>query len=417
MMLQPGPVGDPMPLDELASMMMGGPDLGVQDRTSQGSAVAYNPWDPSLVKPSDGELFTFYMYRTVSDEVYPPINVNTANLAGALWYLHHEVVIQYPRKFKISRIMRFKVKMRATQPLLNLGMNFGPRLAFDSGECTGPYVCGRKSMGSPQPAFCAGEFARTYDANITDISGRPFNGSYEYEKFGYHIGCNKLGEYPFPMFKVYYPDAAWYSLPGPCPSKTWKDHSAECKAAEPGGFCEGEPTGAGNCTWNYEYMGQISLDELVGDIDELHTRGGREYDPFADKGVQTSFWNGINSTKANMKRIEAARKVFAKKYPNQTLDEDMPSPPCDFNFGQFYHPFYWKDPFSGKCMDAEPGSACYNTVKWGMSDGIHGHPEWFPGLNAKSSFKDFQRLLYAQGKAACPHRPCEESGDSSDKSK
>jgi len=158
-------------------------------------------------------------------------------------------------------------------------------------------------------------------------------------------------------------------------------------------------------------MGEIDLNELTGDVKELHAKGGREYDPLTDKGVSTSFWNGINSTKANEKRLKAARKLFAKKYPNQTLDEDMPAPPCDFKFGQFYHPFYWKDPFSGKCMDAKPGSACYKTVQWGMQDGIHGHPEWFPGLTKESSFKDFQRLMYAQGKAACPHRPCDKSDE------
>jgi hypothetical protein len=343
----------------------------------------------------------------LNDELYPPINVNMGSLAGVLWYLHHEVVIQYPRKFHISRIVRFKIQMRATQPLLDLGINFGPRMAFDSGQCTGPHVCGRDPTASePRPSFCGGGFLRQYDANITDVSGKPFNGSYEYSKFGYNVGCNNLGEYPFPMYKVYYPGAIWYSLPGPCPGKTWKDQSSECKMEHPGGLCEGEPTGAGNCTWSYEYMGQVTLDAFTGDVGKLHSQGGREYDPITDKGIRTSFWNGINSTKANAKRIAAVRALFAEAYPNQTLDEDMPAPPCDFNFGEFYHPFYWKDPFSGECEDAKPGSACYKTVMWGMKDGIKGHPEWFPGLTATSSFQDFQRLLYSQGKAACPHRPC-----------
>eukprot|EP00437_Effrenium_voratum_P071196 CAMPEP_0181508576 /NCGR_PEP_ID=MMETSP1110-20121109/59821_1 /TAXON_ID=174948 /ORGANISM="Symbiodinium sp., Strain CCMP421" /LENGTH=210 /DNA_ID=CAMNT_0023637949 /DNA_START=112 /DNA_END=740 /DNA_ORIENTATION=- len=75
------------------------------------------PWtwkDGSLNSPSSSPLFTFYMYRAVSDEVYPPLNTNVASLPGVLWYLHHEVVIQAPRKFQISRILRYKVQMRAT---------------------------------------------------------------------------------------------------------------------------------------------------------------------------------------------------------------------------------------------------------------------------------------------------------------
>eukprot|EP00435_Cladocopium_sp_Y103_P071628 s259_g38.t1 len=45
-----------------------------------------------------------------------------------------EVVIQAPRKFDITRILRYKVQMRATNPLLYLNMNFGVRLAFDKGQ-------------------------------------------------------------------------------------------------------------------------------------------------------------------------------------------------------------------------------------------------------------------------------------------
>ena len=38
-----------------------------------------------------------------------------------MWYLHNEVVWQTPRKFNISRIMRLKVTMKATQPLIDAG--------------------------------------------------------------------------------------------------------------------------------------------------------------------------------------------------------------------------------------------------------------------------------------------------------
>lgn len=39
-----------------------------------------------------------------------------------------------------------QVQMRATNPLLNLKMNFGVRLAFDKGQATGPFVCGRENV-------------------------------------------------------------------------------------------------------------------------------------------------------------------------------------------------------------------------------------------------------------------------------
>ena len=43
-------------------------------------------------------------------------------------------------------------------------MNFGIRVAFDSGKCTGP------------------------DCNM------------DWRNYGYNVGCNNLGQWPFPMY-------------------------------------------------------------------------------------------------------------------------------------------------------------------------------------------------------------------------
>lgn len=371
----------------------------------------YKPFDPVLTKGSGAPVHTFYMYRAVSDEVYPPLNVNAANIAGVLWYLHHEVVIQYPRKFDITKIVRFKVQTKATEPVWQLGMNFGPRAAFDKGQCTGPYVCGRETVGkSDAPKFCNGGVEEVMEANLTSIDGRRFGGPFEWRKYGYAVGCNLLGEFPFPMFQVYYPEATWYSLPGPCPSMIFSEQTTQCRLEEPGGLCKkGPPTGAGDCTWTYEIMGEVTLDEIIGkSVEQLDNEGGREYDPDTDKGTKFSWWDGINTTSANLRRINETRMAFARKFPNQTQDEDMPAPRCDFNFGKFYHEFYWRDPTKGNCHDELPGSACYESVTWGRNDGIYAHPEWYPGLTTQSTFKDFQKLLYMQHKDECPQRPCEE---------
>ena len=31
------------------------------------------------------------------------------------------------------------------------------------------------------------------------------------------------GHFPFPNYKIYYPGAVWYSLPGPCPSRNYTE--------------------------------------------------------------------------------------------------------------------------------------------------------------------------------------------------
>eukprot|EP00429_Kryptoperidinium_foliaceum_P066530 CAMPEP_0176053986 /NCGR_PEP_ID=MMETSP0120_2-20121206/26858_1 /TAXON_ID=160619 /ORGANISM="Kryptoperidinium foliaceum, Strain CCMP 1326" /LENGTH=484 /DNA_ID=CAMNT_0017387449 /DNA_START=14 /DNA_END=1468 /DNA_ORIENTATION=- len=387
------------------------------------TSSVWTPWSEDLGRPSTAPLYTFYMYRAVSDEIYDPVNVNAANLPGVLWYLHHEVVVQYPRKFKITGIDRFKVQMRATEALVKKGMHFGPRMAMDLGQATGPFVCGRQnnSQGYSEPSFCDGPFDSAKEFDIIASNGKPYGLPFEYGRYGFNVGCNNLGEYPFPMYDVYYPKAVWYTLPGPCPSKTFDSTDAACKAREPGGLCKGVPTGEGNCTWSYEHMGHVTIDDFVDTpVDKLNEAGGREYDPYTDKGIKTDFWDGINNTEANALRIKKLRKLFADRFPNQTLDEEMPSPPCDFDFGEFYKEFWWRPPFAGECMDAMEGDDCYTMAKWGKTEGIYSHPEYYPGLTTASTMKDFQQLLYMQGKPECPHRPCGIAGglyDSASKAK
>eukprot|EP00439_Symbiodinium_sp_Y106_P013305 s3125_g1.t3 len=180
-----------------------------------------------LRKKSSGKLFTFYVYRAQGATTYPPENVNVADLAGVMWYLHNEIVGRadwgYKRKFNITRIIRYKMQTKATQPLIDRGMNFGVRFAFDSGQCTGPFSCDEA-----------------------------------WQNYGYFVGCNKLQQgFPFPDFKVAY-DGTWYSLPGKCPQMQYfeKTNSSkgsrglDCLSHQPGGFCE-EPSGTADCTYNF----------------------------------------------------------------------------------------------------------------------------------------------------------------------
>lgn len=57
------------------------------------------------------------------------------------------------------------------------------------------------------------------------------------------------------------------------------------------------------------------------------------------------------------------------------------------------------------CHTATKGEKCHKEVHWGMRDGIHAHPEWYPGLGPTSSFKEFQASLNASGHGGCS-LPC-----------
>ncbi|CAK0804018.1 unnamed protein product, partial [Prorocentrum cordatum] len=64
------------------------------------------------------------------------------------------------------------------------------------------------------------------------------------------------------------------------------------------------------------------------------------------------------------------------------------------------------------CLTAVQGDACYKKVKWAMTDGIHSHPDWYPGLDEHSAFADFQRLLHSNDEVDC-QEPCEPAGGES----
>jgi len=135
--------------------------------------------------------FTFYLYRAQDDHNYGrDENVNAANLAGVLWYLHHEVVMTCPRKFGITRLRRLLVTMRNTCDLYkDTKSQFGPYSAFDSGRC-GVKGCEKA-----------------------------------YEKYGNVIGCQHI-PYNTGLFAAYCEQpncgyAQWYSFPGTCLTEPW----------------------------------------------------------------------------------------------------------------------------------------------------------------------------------------------------
>lgn len=234
-----------------------------------------------MLKPSSGKLLTFYIYRAMAEDTYAPENINAANLPGVMWYLNNEVIITRPRKFGIKRIVRMKIQVKATQPLLDKGMNFGVRYAFDAGNCTGPYDCNE-----------------------------------QWDRYGYFVGCNYLGDFPFPTYKVHYTNAIWYSFPGSCPSETIKTKNWACMQEAPGGACS-SPTGQGNCTYSYMMAGELS-------VDEIERAGG------------PAFWANPYDDLRCSQRVALVSALFAKKYPTSPKDADLPSPPCDFDQGRFY---------------------------------------------------------------------------------
>eukprot|EP00933_Yihiella_yeosuensis_P005785 TRINITY_DN110373_c0_g1_i1.p1 TRINITY_DN110373_c0_g1~~TRINITY_DN110373_c0_g1_i1.p1 ORF type:complete len:531 (+),score=97.78 TRINITY_DN110373_c0_g1_i1:64-1593(+) len=244
------------------------------------------------------ELMTFYMYRSQNKDNYKQENVNMASLTGELWYLHNEVVYVCPRKFSLSRLVRYVITMKNPKALWKSPMHyqFGQFVQFDSGQCT---------------------WNNTQCETI-------------WNTVGYTVGCQPL-DTTNPLLPLYQgpPAPVWYSLPGRCPSKTFRDKTPECLKAEPGGNCHA-PDGSFDCTWKVEHAGELTLDELSGitDYDQFCKDGKSEYDKFLDKGNGTTFWDKRRDPIASEQRIQHVQNLYKKKYPE--FPASLPDPPCDY---------------------------------------------------------------------------------------
>lgn len=284
---------------------------------------------------------TFYVYRAQGPSSYPLENINAADLAGVMWYLHNEVVVSSPRKYGIDRIRRYKISVKNTEEFWNVHhRNFGAFLAFDAARCTTP-ICGE--------VFSQYGFIVGCQVQSTDIA--PYLGSTMTRVDGACKGqfCNA---------------PVWYSLPGRCPTQGLSNQQIEgntgsqdvmkakdpaCIAQQPGGRCHAA-NGAPDCTFSYEEAGQIMLDELSGIEDynyfwnvsykectqevaagqrEGPCVANQEFDLARDKGVNCSFWDHKTDVTAASKRMQAVRDLFKKHYPDMAYDYDTPA--CDFD--------------------------------------------------------------------------------------
>lgn len=146
---------------------------------------AGSKWDASSKSCTQtlGEMF-FYMYRAQSDNNYIMSNIDMADLAGVMYYLHNEIVknnlTEGVRMNGITRILRFLVTMRPSPELASQMKVFMPFVAFDEGRCSVP-GCNKL-----------------------------------WEHYGFAVGCQKQGA---STGFAYSEDSsgAWFSLPGACP--------------------------------------------------------------------------------------------------------------------------------------------------------------------------------------------------------
>lgn len=267
---------------------------------------------------SAAKIHHFYMYRVQNDEDYSPENQDMANIGGALWYLHNEIIWHHWSREGTyastpkTRIERFLVFTKATPELFAKGMNFGVVNAYDLGKCTGPFACENLKQYGPVVGC---------ESWTKPDSGKQGN-SFPHQQW---VGKN------------FYPSAVWYSLPGKCSSLNFWNQTGSCEKEEPSGKCPPGvvPSGDWTCTYTYQKVGELSINDIeaLPSFSDFVSNGGREYDKLIDKGTNMTFWDGINDSHACQARIDTVNKLFEAKYPKQPVLED---PTCDFDVDKFY---------------------------------------------------------------------------------
>jgi len=369
------------------------------------------------------EQLDFYMYRAVNDADYPFNGINLASAGGVLSYLHVEVVSSaivpsaHPwgyydrprtnkrcppegqpgynkdcctRKYGITRIKRFRVKMKNTPMVQSPPGDWNPNEAKADPACTTIYNPNDKSTackytttptgkGFPHvknvdgvlKADPKGQFAQftQFDKAQCTLGAPPVHQVCKdmYKEFGYVVGCQIRAKEQFR-----YPDAYWYSAPGTCPQKDYTEKSEtiilkdwykgddSCNDFAPGGSCKytqldsehKTPDGTPFCTYAMEDAGEVTVDELVGmcqgrdcknfkwfceegRIEYNCPTDGHHNDPqtgqkCSDNGLALNFWKGYNDEGANQGRIQKLLDIFKRNYPDRGQYPDLQTPVCDF---------------------------------------------------------------------------------------
>jgi len=197
-------------------------------------------------------------------------SVNTAAVEGSLMYVQAEGINQAlrpgdcNRKSSMDKVVFYKLEIVQPEAALeaydasNEFHEYGPYMAMDSGQCT-PIATD----------------------TLSDDCYALYGGNGE-SKVGMCIGGNSRST----DARAPYPNNVWFDLPSSCVMETFSDKTDSCRQEYSGGLCSyGTKPDGETCTFSYEILGWIKLDDLVG-ITEL---GYSNYTEFCEAG-NIEFW-------------------------------------------------------------------------------------------------------------------------------
>ncbi|CAH0518142.1 unnamed protein product [Peronospora belbahrii] len=246
--------------------------------------------------------------------------VNTASVEGALMYVQAEGINvkvraedeRCERKSSMANIVFYEIILVQTNETLAQFQDswgktpeYGPMLPMDSGRCT------PLSGDDDFPAGCL-----------------QFNGDEGQPNVGPFIGAGIKDD----DVRAPYPDNYWFSFPGSCPLKVWAEKTDECREKTRKGLCNyGEGPDGVECTFTYNIMGWVTIDDIVGITAIENPETGSMYANFTEWCLADSnniefsanaetgefetglpFWKDPLNSTANAARAEAVIATYKK---------------------------------------------------------------------------------------------------------
>ncbi|KAF1325275.1 hypothetical protein FI667_g9342, partial [Globisporangium splendens] len=250
-------------------------------------------------------------YRSVLD------TVNMAAVEGAFKYvqaecINQDVIVNCTRKNDIKYVVFYETTIVQPRTAMAFYQNdrtgeaaieHCPFVAMDGGQCT--------PTNGVLPKECD---------QYLGVNGQP--------KLGMCVG----GQLQDQELLAPYPNNYWFSYPSSCPTKVWNDKTDACRGAQPGGLCPFgvKPDGI-TCSFSYEILGWVKLDDVVGitkmqnpltnktyaDYAEFCQAGGVEFNAVVRKGnvlvkETLSFWKNPTSPSANAARSQVLVDAYSK---------------------------------------------------------------------------------------------------------
>ncbi|KAL7683822.1 hypothetical protein Plhal304r1_c039g0116791 [Plasmopara halstedii] len=271
-------------------------------------------------------------YYDTFDENYRAVvdTVNMASVEGAFKYVQAEcinasVVTSCERKNNVKYVVFFQTTTVQPPAAMKYYANTTDEYKFAVESC--PFIpmdggqCHPKDDGS-FPDECN---------QYIGANGQP--------ELGFCVGGSLMDSEPIAP----YPHNYWFSFPNSCPQKLWANKTDSCREKYNGGMCPlgKEPDGK-TCTFSYEILGYILLDDVVGITSMVNPATGKTYADYSDfckaGGVEFNvvitpgklslltdflpstvttiesieFWANPGDSDANAKRIEKLVSAYAK---------------------------------------------------------------------------------------------------------